>query len=241
MRLLNSIQSERGETLIGLMVGVTVGLIVLSGAIAFYVNTVSNNRQIMEARLLNQDLKATMAMMVREIRRAQFIADAEQYRFSNPCNDVFCDEARDFSLSSAHPTLANAYRTIEFSYDRGDPDGNSNNAPSQDDNLNGSRARDECFGFRLNTANNALEMKTDCAGTSTSWTELTDPDTIQVTDLSFLVHCQPSSGSALYSRLVDISLTERLTADATRTLTLNESVKVRSDILLESRPGYCVP
>lgn len=226
MRLLNHIQSERGESLIGLMVGITVGLIVLAGAIAFYVNTVSNNRQILEARLLNQDLKATMAMMVREIRRAQFIGNAEQHRF-NICfetgSDVFCDELRDFSLSSAHPTLANAYRTIEFSYDK---------------NADASQGNDECFGFRLATVSSVVEMKTDCTPT---WTQLTDPDTVQVTDLSFLVRCQPSSGSALYSRLVDISLTGRLTADATRTLTLNESVKVRSDIRLNSPPIYCAP
>ncbi|MFB1490677.1 MULTISPECIES: PilW family protein [unclassified Thiocapsa] len=230
MRLLNHIQSERGESLIGLMVGITVGLIVLSGAIAFYVNTVSSNRQIMEARLLNQDLKATMAMMVREVRRAQFINNAEQHRFKNPCNDPFCNDASDFSFPTAHPTLANGYRIIEFSYDK--------NPDSLQDN-------DECFGFRLATGSSVVEMKTDCTPT---WLQLTDPDTIQVTDLSFLVHCEPSSGSALYSRLVDISLTGRLTADATRTLTLNESVKVRSDILLSDLPknlpsslSYCVP
>ncbi len=258
MRLLNHIQSERGESLIALMVGIAVGLIVLSGAIAFYVNTVSSNRQIMEARLLNQDLKATMAMMVREIRRAQYIGKAEQYRVSKlpgetcpefcQCPDVFCDvfsdEPRDFSLSSIHPTLANVYRAIEFSYDRHDPDNNPNNPPSQDDNFNGSRVADECFGFRLNTVINAVEMKTDCNPNTPTWIQLTDPETVRINDLRLLVRCTPPSSTndhGLWSRVVEITLIGALAADATRTLTLNELVQVRAALLLKTKPIYCAP
>lgn len=214
---------ESGVSLIELMIGMVVGLIVLAGGMAFFINSVSSNRQILQKRLLNQELKATMSLMTREIRRAQYVANAEVHRNTLPCTDAFCD-ANDFALPSSN--------TILFSYDRND---------------NGSQSADECLGFARITASSiglvAVPNGWDCTGTTTStpssWTPLTDSRTIDITDLNICVLCTPSTGTAFYDRNVNICLTGRMRSDASVTMSLSESVQVRSTIPLNSAPSYC--
>lgn len=237
------VRRESGVSLIELMIGMVVGLLVLAGGIAFFVNSVSSNREILQSRLLNQEMKATMSLMTREIRRAQYISDAEIIRTVIPCNDPFCNDTSDFSLSTAHPTLTSNFRQIEFSYDRYTNEGGAGGTKgSQDNNTGGSRATDECFGFRLGTSIvggvnvNVIDTKNNC---SPSWVNLTDPSTIEITDLKICVICAPSTGAAFYDRNVNICLTGRMRSDTSVTMALSESVQVRSAIPLNSAPSYC--
>ncbi|NVZ07642.1 prepilin-type N-terminal cleavage/methylation domain-containing protein [Allochromatium humboldtianum] len=233
------IRRESGVSLIELMIGMVVGLLVLAGGIAFFVNSVSSNREILQSRLLNQELKATMSLMTREIRRAQYIANAESLRTAVPCTDAFCD-ANDFALPSsfAHASLTSVYNAILFGYDR---------------NNNGTQTADECFGFGLVTDPTtgidvvAMPNGWDCTGTTAStptstpwsWTALTDPRTIEITSLNICVLCTPSSGTAFYDRNVNICLEGQMRSDPSVTMALSESVQVRSTIPLNSKPSYC--
>lgn len=61
---------QRGLSLVELMVGVAVGLFVVAGAAFVVATQLSDNRRLLLETQLQQDLRATMDIMTREIRRA---------------------------------------------------------------------------------------------------------------------------------------------------------------------------
>lgn len=206
---------QRGETLIGLMIGLAVGLIVLAGASAMFVSNIGSNRETLQAGLLDREMKAIRDVMVSEIRRAQYRANSEhRYDGGGFCTDDFCNpaDAKAFSLTSG--------TNFQFAFDR---------------NEDGARNEDECTGFRL--VNNAIEMKSGC--NNPTWSQLSDPATVQITALSFTVNCGTTTGAAFYNRTVNITLTGRLVSDNTVTRTFTEQVLLRNPIRLSARPGYC--
>jgi prepilin peptidase dependent protein B len=69
---------QRGFTLIELMVGIVVGLIVLSSALAIYLMGVRGSTHTVRAAKLNQDMRTGMTLMVDDIRRAGFWGEFSQ-------------------------------------------------------------------------------------------------------------------------------------------------------------------
>lgn len=64
------LRSQRGLSLVELMVGITVGLFVVAGA-AFVVSAqLGDNRRLLLETQLHQDLRATVDIVTRELRRA---------------------------------------------------------------------------------------------------------------------------------------------------------------------------
>jgi hypothetical protein len=61
---------QSGVTLTGLMVGLAVGSIVLSGTLAVYLMIVKGGRETIQQAKLNQELRAAMEIMEQDIRRA---------------------------------------------------------------------------------------------------------------------------------------------------------------------------
>jgi len=223
MRLLTPAPSRQGgATLVAILIGLVVGLIVLTGGIVFFVNNVSANRQLLAASRLDLELMSAVDAMAREIRRAQYIARADTVRHQVPCADVFCDGAEDFSLADGD--TAAGYAQIEFSYDRRDT--GVGNAQTQN--------ADECTGFRLR--NSAVEMKTNCS-TDGGWLPLTDPATTVVTQLNFGVDCTVAND--FYTRTVLMRVNGHLGGDTTLTRALTEAVVVRAPLAASSPPAYC--
>lgn len=225
MRLLNTLRprpAQRGATLVAILIGIVVGLIVITGGIVFYVNNVTANRFVLAASRLDLELMSAMDAMTREIRRAQYIASAETGRHRVPCADVFCDAADDFSLQGGD--AANGFARIDFSYDRRDQ--GTGNAAVQND--------DECTGFRLNGG--AVEMKTRCSGDG-GWLPLTDPATTVVTALNLGVDC--SESASFYNRTATVTLTGHLAGEPGRTRRLEQAVQVRTPLASAAPPAYC--
>lgn len=224
MRLLKTLQRSRqaGATLVAILIGLTVGLIVLTGGIAFYVNNVSANRQMLATSRLDLELMSAMDAMAREIRRAQYIARAETVRHQVPCADVFCDGPEDFSLNGGD--AATGFAQIELSYDRHDQ--GSSNAMTQN--------ADECTGFRLRSQ--TIEMKTNCSADG-GWLPLSDPATTVITELNFGVDCSVQSG--FYTRTVHMRLGGHLGGDTGLARNLSESVQVRAALAASAPPAYC--
>lgn len=224
MRLLKTRPRRRqvGATLVAILIGLAVGLIVITGGIAFYVNNVSANRQVLAASRLDLELMSAMDAMTREIRRAQYTARAETVRHQVPCADVFCDGPEDFSLSGGDATTG--FAQIDLSYDRRDQ--GSGNAMIQN--------ADECTGFRLR--NQAVEMKTNCS-VDGGWLPLSDPATTVITQLNFGVDC--SMQNNFYTRTVHMRLAGYLQGDTNLTRTMSESVQVRAPLATSSAPVYC--
>lgn len=222
MRLLMSRTRQHGATLVAILLGIVVGLIVITGGIVFYVNNVTANRFVLAGSRLDLELMSAMDAMAREIRRAQYIAQAETVRHRVPCADVFCDAADDFSLADGD--ITSGFARMEFSYDRRDV--GTGNAQLQND--------DECTGFRVR--DQAIEMKTRCSGDG-GWLPLTDPATTVVTSLNLGVDCTESAG--FYSRRVVVRVAAHLAGDTGQSRTLSQGIQVRAPLGATSPPTYC--
>jgi Tfp pilus assembly protein PilW len=196
---------SRGETLAGLLVGITVGMIVVATVVAMLVSTLNLNSQALKNSYLNQELKAIMDMMVRDIRRAQYSGNVSNCIGGEPCANQFTGDAEDWTLS---PTR------IEYTYDK---------------DSNGMQDSGECSGFRrrVESDKGKVEKKYSCE--SPNWQSLSDANVVNVVRLRFSsgTACIPSGGGFLTVREVKIYL-EGVHAGATRRMC--QKVRIKNDL-----------
>lgn len=231
--LRTSTRRQKGVSLVELMVGLTVGLIIVAAAASVYITAVRSGADTLRSAKLNMELRRTMDLMVYEIRRAGYTAGTTNLA-SNP-----------FMLTSANLTPVGS-DCILFSYD-----------------ANGSGAVNSAdfFGFKKNGS--AISMRyggttSNTAGCSDgSWEDITDTTSVVVDTLSFSIayqcwDAQTSSssssqacapGQSVYDtaaaastksdlvevRDVSINLVGHHISDALTTMSLSQSVKVRND------------
>lgn len=169
--------TQRGFTLIELMVGLTVGLLVLAAVAAMYLTTARGGGEAVKATRLNQEIRSAAGIIADEIRRAGYC----------PNSVAGCAAAN----AAGTPTLAileanNA--CILFFYVR-----NTTQAINVAANFGGFRLRNGSIEMRTGlpgvplpvpfTPNVLNVTNVDCnAGT---WEALTDPATVNVTQLTF--------------------------------------------------------
>lgn len=67
--------SARGFSLVELMVALGLGLIVVSAVLALVLAIMKSNRQTIQATRLNQELRATLAVIASDLRRARSVSD----------------------------------------------------------------------------------------------------------------------------------------------------------------------
>jgi len=65
----------RGFSLIELMVALVVGLIVVGAVLALVVSIMKSNRQTLQSTRLNQEMRATLAVIANDLRRARSVTD----------------------------------------------------------------------------------------------------------------------------------------------------------------------
>lgn len=65
----------RGFSLVELMVALVVGLIVVGAVLALVVSIMTSNRETLQATRLNQELRATLATIANDLRRARSVDD----------------------------------------------------------------------------------------------------------------------------------------------------------------------
>lgn len=230
-------RSQRGLSLVELMVGMTVGLIVLTAVFTIYITAMQGGRDTLNAAKLNVELRGAMDVMVEEIRRAgSGGAGGPGSPFMNRNTATFSDLA-----------VSGTGNCIEFSYDA---------------NGNGTLGSDEYFGFRIQ--NNAIEMRNGGTGvinscTNGTWERLTDPAFVTIptlptgsgyfsvayqclntgTNTSASQPCLP--GNSLYDtaltnpavnlielREVTINLPGQLVNDTNMRIVLNQHILVRN-------------
>ena len=61
---------DRGFTLIELMITLVLGLVVVGGVMSVFISTYQSNAQNIKMVRLNEEMRAVMSMMSRDIRRA---------------------------------------------------------------------------------------------------------------------------------------------------------------------------
>ena len=194
----------RGESLIALLVGLALGLGVLTGGIHLWMVTLKAQRSALQETHLHQDLHAALDWMAQELRNAQYLNPAWQMRTTADCKDAFCGLPEDFSISDSQ---------IEFSWDRND---------------NGVKDTTECSGFQLRA--NELRIKTNC--TSGQWQVITHLQNVQVKALAFTPHCSWLNGSL--QRHIDIQLSAVLPNEPQTTVSHQQSVYLRNALPVSS-------
>ena len=234
-------QKQRGVSLIELMVGLVLGLIVSAAAINAYISSVKGQADNIQLVRLNQDMRAIMDLMARDIRRSS-------YATSDPENNFDCLKSNPFNnlavLTAGTSTVANPGTCILFAYNIDDDLDFPGTGVCTIENS-------DRFGYRV--SNGVLQMKSsggteaDCsAGT---WQTINGSDvTVAATfalveselDITELFadsdrvcavgeDCNgcDSGNACLTIRKVTISLTGTLTDGTSQTIT--EQVRVRND------------
>ena len=236
-------KSSSGFSVVELMIGLALGLIVILGLERIFVASFRVNAQTISVTNLNQQLRATMETMSRELRRAGYWADSLQDISNNfQANTFVAVTTRDYA-SDAIVLPGNAATCITYGYDR---------------NNDGDFAGDasEWRGFRFNSDDGTVELKTEgtvagtcAAGVSDKWASFIDQDRVVIDALSFTLNerevavdvnedaCPggPPTEFVVFVRDVDISLTAHLASDDSVDRTLRDSVRIRNDRIEAAR------
>ena len=153
--------------MVNLLVGLAMGLSVLSAAVFWVHFQWTHDRKILDRSHAQQETRALMDTLVQDIRRANFhsVVIAPTSHQNPLCPIQFCGTLEDFYLTP---------QQILFSIDR---------------NENGLKENNECSGFRLN--GNQIQTKTSCQ--PVVWTSLTQPKHLEILTLELRLQCNQTS------------------------------------------------
>jgi len=220
---------QRGLSLVEMMVGLTVGLFITGAALLAAVNATGENRRLLlEARLL-QDLRATMDLVTRSLRRAGYWGNAQAgVRGAADASAQTGYEATGYAVVTPAAGSASA---VQFRV-AGDAD------DSADD--------DETLGFRLATGADGIGRVQVLLAGAASYQDLTDPAVTDVTEFTVEALPQPATaltcpvtcGAAplpacptLQVRQYRITMRARAVSDAAVQRALQGTVRLRNDLL----------
>ena len=205
------------------MISSAIGVIAMAGAISVFSTSVKSNGDNLKRIRLNQELRAIMDVMVRDIRRAGYwsIADGttpNPFSTLNVSGDEKCITYR-YDFATVPPAVP-------------DPLDNANN-----------------FGFKFH--NNGVKYRTNSAtcGTNNNWVFISDPNAVKVTSLNFnltttcanlsakidtdCIASSPAADDVLsYMYMLEITLNGELTSDSNVTYSLTDSVSIRNAVPL---------
>lgn len=164
MRALTSQQrrirrSQRGLSLVELMVGITVGLIIVAGASVLLSTQVVENRRLIAEAQVQQDLRATADIITRELRRSGSVGLDAELLGQVWALDIATPPRPNMRSALLTPTGGSADE-VQFNY------------------LPGGSGTDGPFGFELDATRGVIRTRLVAGG----WQELTDPATVNVTN-----------------------------------------------------------
>jgi len=179
-----------GFTLIELMVALVLGLVVVGGVMGVFMSTYQANSQNIKAIRLNEEMRAVVALMSRDTRRAGSKTinwtGTAWYVTTNPMSTANAWVVSNMSTAPANSCIRLAYAL----------------------SLTGSTDTNR-FGYRLNSgtgqvesySHNANQWKCD----GTGWLPLTDPKIAWIQSLSFTTTVEPGlTGVAVRTVIVNL-------------------------------------
>lgn len=215
-----------GFSLVELMISILVGVTVLSGVVSIYVTSVQSSGSTLKITGLNQELRNTMDIMTRDIRRAGYWGGV-----NGAIGAVTAVGPPATAASNTNP-----FENLVISAFGGEAAGSCITYTYDDAGNGGAVVAADQKGFRLN--NQAVELRKDgLACTAGGWENITDENTSEITQLLFTLVAQPPididgtgpNTSTINVREVQISLTGRLKNDTSVTRTFQETVRIRAD------------
>ncbi len=226
---------QRGISLIELMVGITVGMIVVAGASLMMTGQLAEHRRLMLETQVQQDLRAAADLMLRDLRRSGSWAVPMRGVWSPSPSDAapIPNVYADVSL-----TQMQGSPVLEYSYSR-HQDRLSPVAPpavSPEDNIVSSST--ERFGFKLEGG--ILKFRLGDA-----YQPLTDPNTLRITAFNVVMNeqalvlaefcdkpCQAGNTACPPRQMLrrfDISLTGQAAHDPEVVRSIRLSSRMRND------------
>lgn len=204
-----STHRQSGETLMGLMVGMGLGLMVVAGGTQMLAQTLRGQRALLQDSHVHHDLRTALGTIARDLRQAQLIEDAWKLRNNALCQDAFCGNAEDFSIQGDR---------INFSIDR---------------NHNGTKDNNECLGFRLSRG----ELKARTACQPEVWTAITDAGSLNITQLQWQMQC--AKMGRLWQRWITVRLSAQWPSDPSQQWQASQTVALRNPIPSTAAPADC--
>lgn len=208
----------RGVSLIETMVGITIGMIVVAGALVVSGRNMAGAHQLFDDIRINQDLRAAADLITRDLRRAAY--------WGNAINGVLTTATTSTPPSNPYAAMtASGGTQVTYAFSR----------DTTEDNALGDG---EQFGFRL--AEGQLQMQQS----NGNWQPVNDTGVVTITTLSItpvtttlpLGHLCPTlcavgapNCPSVTVRRFDVLLRGQSTHDSTVMRELRSSVRVRND------------
>lgn len=243
-RKISCVQSTRfqtGATLIELMIGLALSLIVTSSMVVLMGSTMGSATRIIEMSQLTDELRNTMSMLTRDVRRANY----------NPYS-LYCYANSDCGVGDTSTNFIGDLNAMTY---QGTEDAcliYSLERVIEDDGLPGDIGgggfrweRDGELGW-IEIWTGDLAPPTDCSGDS--WIAVTDPEFVNITDFSadeaeglpdgsFDGTINRQDGSLMLTqrvRQIRVTLEGQLLLDGTITRRVEDVIRVRNDFIQSS-------
>lgn len=237
--------TQRGLSLIELMVGIAIGLFIVGGAIKLTVDNLSSNRRLLVEARVNQDLRAAADIIARDLRRAGY--------WESAVSGVWSAGYTSVSATNPFGTVTDTSEQVTYGYERPGVAASDPNASN-------------LLGFKRVVSNSigSIQIQNAAGG----WQDLTDANAIDVTAFSIteterpvelwpycacrtkvpvIPACEQTalSNSSTRPRLMIREYTVKITAqavsggaaDSTVTREILETVRVRNDVV--TNPNGC--
>ena len=224
---------QAGATLIELLIALALSLIVTSSMVVLMGNTMGSATRIIEMSQLTDELRNSMSMMSRDVRRANYNVNAIYCFANSECGT----EANASAIQAANVTISGDELVdlcMVFGLDR-NWDGNANN-----DGGGAFRLKQESGVGRIEmwVANDSIP---DCTPAVTDgWVSITDPSFVNITVFTvdntaavgtYTTDLGEASGVTLrqHVRFVKMQIDGELLIDNTISRSIVDTVNVRND------------
>lgn len=220
---------QRGLSLVEMMVGLTVGLIVVAGASMMMVGQLDDHRRLTLETQVQQDLRAAADLVLRDLRRAAYRQRSEDLVWTPQAGALL--QGNGFSQVS----FSRESGELTYAYSRAPQPAAEDNVPGADERY-GFRVRDGTLQFLLGGA----------------WQPLTDPHTMRVSDFNVTLNeqrvelgefcaapCPPGADCPPRQLVRDIAVS--LTGTATHDPRVVRSVRLGARLRNDAIQGSCQP
>ncbi len=219
---------QTGATMMEVLVSMSISLVVTAAMIALMSNSLGSTTRIIQMTKLADDMRVTMQMMTRDVRRSSYNANSMLCYANEDCD-------ADGAITAAADITINGATCFTFLLDR-DHDGDS--------------TEDNAGGFRQVTVAGigVIEMWTgdqnpDCtdAAGAAGWVQVTNPDNMDIVaftvdeNLSYTQVVKDDGAGNTVSqkvRKIRMNMQGRLVLDNTINRTIEDIISVRNDLLL---------
>jgi len=174
-------KQQAGLTLVELIIGLLVGTIIIAGGLRVFTVVIRGQSDNVKLTRLNQDMRAMMDIMVRDIRRAGFVTSDPENNLSSLKNNPFFDAITPGATTDI--AVHDTGRCLVYSYNKDD-----GSPPAV-----GSVPINERFGFMLSGV--LLKMRrygatNENCNTGLEWESISEPE-VEITVLDFTLTENP--------------------------------------------------